>query len=81
MTEGAPCPNPRKIAHPSEAAARAHLDSLRRKDGADYCRPYRCRCGAWHVGHDRKLLDRAIATAVAAGSRNAARARRKRGRR
>lgn len=55
-----PCPRPEKQAHPTEAAAAAHLRSLRKARGMGFdLRVYRCCCGAWHVGNSTvSLADR-----------------------
>lgn len=46
----------KKVPHPSLGAAEAHLRALRRnplvKNAETLC-AFRCKCGAFHVGHDR----------------------------
>lgn len=51
MSRKRKCPTPWKVAHPNKIKAFAHMFSLRRKNGSIDERPYRCRCGAWHVGN------------------------------
>lgn len=49
------CPHPEKHAHRSFRAALKARDSLEAADGIDLgLRPYRCPCGAWHLGHKHK---------------------------
>jgi hypothetical protein len=46
----ASCPHPEKVAHKSCGAALKARESL--DEPADLAlRPYRCVCGAWHLGH------------------------------
>lgn len=53
------CPTPRKVAHPTQAAAKKHQGSLYAKEGkVAMVHVYRCRCGSWHVGGRRKALGR-----------------------
>ena len=53
------CPTPTKIAHPSKAAAQRHAGSLYAREGkAALVKPYKCKCGAWHVGGRRKKFGR-----------------------
>jgi len=48
----------KKVAHPSQGAAAAHVRSLLRRDRAKNptaLNTYRCRhCDLWHVGHRRE---------------------------
>lgn len=49
------CPHPEKTAHRSFRAAIKARDSLEAVHGIDIAlRPYRCVCGAWHLGHRGK---------------------------
>jgi hypothetical protein len=49
------CPRPDKDAHRSFRAAIKARDSLEAERGIDIAlRPYRCVCGAWHLGHRTK---------------------------
>ena len=49
------CPHPEKVAHRSFRAALKARDSLEAERGIDIAlRPYRCVCGAWHLGHKGK---------------------------
>lgn len=49
------CPHPEKTPHRSFPAAMKARDSLESTNGIDLgLRPYRCACGAWHLGHKRK---------------------------
>jgi hypothetical protein len=62
-----PCPSPHKIRHRSRGAAWTALDSLRRsRQGlvSPDLLPYRCVCGAWHIGHDVDALAQRIRTAL-----------------
>jgi hypothetical protein len=55
------CPTPRKIAHPSKAAAKKHPGGLWAKEGragAASMQVYKCVCGAYHVGGHRKKFGR-----------------------
>lgn len=53
------CPTPAKVAHPDQATAQRHVDSLYAKDGkAALVHAYHCICGAWHVGGRRKKFGR-----------------------
>lgn len=55
------CPTPEKQAHPDEALALRHRDSLEAKNGIDLAlKPYLCDCGKWHLGHKsrRNRLER-----------------------
>lgn len=53
------CPTPRKVAYQSRDAAQRHVNSLYSKDGKTaMVHPYKCRCGAWHVGGRRKKIGR-----------------------
>lgn len=45
------CPTPNKRAHGSETDAWRHANALRRAGASVDLKPYRCACGAWHVGH------------------------------
>lgn len=56
---GAPgCPTPTKKGHKTAANARRHMWSLLRKKGGArdwaHLHVYRCPCGKFHVGHERK---------------------------
>lgn len=49
------CPRPDKVPHRSFWAALKARDSLEVVDGIDIAlRPYRCICGAWHLGHKNR---------------------------
>lgn len=49
------CPHPEKTPHRSFNAAMKARDSLEAERGIDIAlRPYRCACGAWHLGHRGK---------------------------
>jgi hypothetical protein len=49
------CPHPEKIAHRSLTTALKAREALEREKGIDLAlRPYRCECGAWHLGHRAK---------------------------
>lgn len=49
------CPHPEKQRHHNRAAATKARDSLERDKGIELgLEPYRCTCGAWHLGHKRK---------------------------
>lgn len=51
------CPTPEKQSHASKKAAWRHVDSLRHATPVSPdLKPYRCRCGAWHVGHSQASL-------------------------
>jgi hypothetical protein len=58
------CPTPSKQPHPTCDAAVRHIKALQHKDGALDVRPYRCRCGAWHVGHSQPALRKRIRQAL-----------------
>lgn len=52
-----PCPNPSKASYRTWTAAQSAAKHTRRRGrlenehlGANL--PYRCRCGAWHIGHN-----------------------------
>jgi hypothetical protein len=62
------CPTPSKKKHPSCNAAARHVRKLQDLDGAIDVRPYRCRCGSWHVGHDQRHLRRRIRKALRKGA-------------
>jgi hypothetical protein len=59
------CPTPDKIRHATEGKAWGHVRELRRVYGAraDVV-PYRCDCGAWHVGHSQVALSKRIRAAL-----------------
>lgn len=49
------CPTPEKHRHRSRIGAVKARDALERDKGIDLAlEPYRCPCGAWHLGHKRK---------------------------
>ncbi|MBS45311.1 MAG: hypothetical protein CMH83_19505 [Nocardioides sp.] len=51
----AACPTPDKQRHRTFEAALKARDSLEQSRGIDLAlRPYRCKCGAWHIGHRDK---------------------------
>lgn len=50
----AACPTPDKVRHRNQAQAVRHAWELWLK-GDDMVAAYHCRCGRWHVGHDRRL--------------------------
>lgn len=53
------CPTPRKMAYPTRELAQRHVSSLYSKEGRTaMVRPYKCVCGAWHVGGRRKKIGR-----------------------
>ena len=53
------CPTPRKRAHATRKEAEEHVNGLYAKHGkAAAVWPYKCRCGAWHVGGRRKRTGR-----------------------
>jgi hypothetical protein len=53
------CPTPHKIAYTSRDAAQRHVGALYAKDGkVAMVHPYKCKCGAWHVGGRRKKFGR-----------------------
>jgi hypothetical protein len=59
------CPHPEKVAHATEAQALRHRNSLRfGAGGSPDLEVYRCRCGAWHVGHSRVRLNARIKVAL-----------------
>ena len=63
------CPACGKCAHPTQASAEAHKVILERTRGASRLHVYRCPgAGAYHVGHDRKQLNRDLANALRAGT-------------
>lgn len=79
LTELPKCPACGKCAHPTEASANAHRVILERTRGAARLHVYRCPGpGVWHVGHDRRRLDKDLAKALSAGTRAAAASRRPR---
>lgn len=45
------CPHPEKQKYESKTIAKQHLSRFRRM-GRGTLRPYRCRCGWWHLGHN-----------------------------
>lgn len=53
-----PCPNPHKARYRTHTAAQRAVRETRRRDDPTKCPgpilPYRCECGAWHIGHARK---------------------------
>lgn len=59
------CPTPGKRRHRSQEEALQHIRSLYTagRGNPDY-RPYRCACGAWHVGHDVRSLTHRIRLAT-----------------
>lgn len=59
------CPTPSKQAHDDRASAVRHVRALRRVGGSVDLHPYRCPCGAWHVGHSQVSLRRRIHRALA----------------
>jgi hypothetical protein len=53
------CPTPTKVAHPTETAAKRHAGGLYAKEGkVALVHPYKCKCGAWHIGGRRKKFGR-----------------------
>lgn len=79
LTELPKCPRCGKCAHPTEASAEAHRVILERTRGAARLHVYRCSgSGAWHVGHDRRLLNRDLAKALRAGNAASKATRRRR---
>lgn len=51
------CPTPEKVAHASASEAWAHARRLRKAKGAAVdLKPYKCRCGSFHVGHSQASL-------------------------
>lgn len=51
------CPTPEKVAHSNPKDAVKHAESLRKyKYGSADVKPYKCRCGKWHVGHSQFSL-------------------------
>lgn len=59
------CPTPAKQPHRTESQAWAHVRSLRAERGSSVdVLPYRCECGAWHVGHSKVALDKRIRRAL-----------------
>lgn len=62
------CPTPRKQAHTSRDQAVRHVRALQlRRNANQDLHPYRCACGAWHVGHSVVLLRRRIHRALQTG--------------
>jgi hypothetical protein len=58
------CPSPSKVQHKSPGAAAAHLNWLRREQGANAdLNIYPC-AGHWHVGHSQRKLVRRIRQAL-----------------
>lgn len=61
----AKCPATGKVQHATEGAAWAHVRELRRAKGASVdLLPYRCDCGAWHVGHSQVALAKRVRRAL-----------------
>lgn len=59
------CPHPEKLRHRSKGSAIAHIRSLYREGkGNPDLTPYRCVCGAWHVGHDARHFGKRIKIAL-----------------
>jgi hypothetical protein len=57
--KGKRCPTPHKVAHVTRGEAEKHAGSLYAREGpAALVKPYKCRCGAWHVGGRRKKFGR-----------------------
>lgn len=75
------CPHPEKVAHGSFNAALRARDSLETERGIDLgLRPYRCECGAWHLGHQDsvKYSNSRIRSEMKAGRARSSLARRRR---
>lgn len=65
------CPKTGKFGHPSAKSAWAQIASLEAagKPVSAHEHPYRCPwCPYWHVGHDRKALNRSIRKALRQGN-------------
>lgn len=63
------CPHPKKVAHPSKAAALAVIAEMYRKGrGNPDLNAYQCG-NHWHVGHNLNHFKRRIRTAVRVGSK------------
>lgn len=50
------CPTPQKVRHTSKTNARKHALNLQAQGSSVDLKPYRCTCGAWHVGHSQASL-------------------------
>lgn len=71
------CPHTGKQCHTNKGAALAAIRSLNHAGkGSPDMSPYRCDCGAWHIGHDSRLFRKRIKNALAAGRRNTTRRKR-----
>jgi hypothetical protein len=54
------CPTPRKHAHVDRETAVRHMRGHQHGGMGRDLNVYRCRCGAWHVGHSKFALTRRI---------------------
>lgn len=51
VLRGAGCPHPEKLAFATKARAKLSVKRMTRVSGRETLRPYRCECGAFHLGH------------------------------
>jgi hypothetical protein len=61
------CPTPTKQRHRNRDAAEAAIRNFRRTAEdllSPDLLPYKCECGAWHVGHSKRALDQRIRQAL-----------------
>lgn len=63
LRDRAQCPCPWKVCYADEATAWRQTKHTRatgkqNKKLSKKLLPYHCRCGAWHIGHDRRWRER-----------------------